>query len=154
MTRTCNFSVCGCVSVQRRGIVPVRPAGPTVGLTLEMTNIFLSLSSSPSPLLSRSIVVGLTTIPDSISSARPSYPSPQRRCDDHVEFFHHVQRFPKYTSGRVQFDGDERVGRSLHVLHLRVPPRVRLRQLRGSQAAAAQRRLPPGREPSDSGNPA
>lgn len=106
-------------------------------ITAELTNIFLFLFFPPLvirfPSIFRLLFHSLT------------------RCDDNVEFFHYVQRFPKYTTGRVQFNGDERVGRRLYVFYLRVPPRIRLRQLCGSQAAAAQRGLPTRREPSDSG---
>lgn len=43
------------------------------------------------------------------------------------------------------------MGRCLHVLHLRVPARVRLRQLCRTQAAAAQRRLSSRRESGHAG---
>lgn len=38
------------------------------------------------------------------------------------------------------------MGRSVHVFHLRVSARVRLRELRGAQEAPAQRGVPPRRE--------
>lgn len=72
------------------------------------------------------------------------------RRHDHAEFFHHLERFPQHTAGGFEPDRDERVGRRLHVLHLRVPARVRVRQLRRPETAPAQRRLPAGRE---SGHP-
>jgi len=43
------------------------------------------------------------------------------------------------------------VGRRLHVLHLRLPAGIRLRQLCGAKAAPAQRRLPARRESRNTG---
>lgn len=78
-------------------------------------------------------------------------PKPQTpRRHNHAEFFHHLERFPQHTAGGFEPDGDERVGRRLHVLHLRVPARVCVRQLRRPETAPAQRRLPAGRK---SGHP-
>lgn len=81
-------------------------------------------------------------------TTKPQNPNPRR--NNHAEFFHHLERFPQHTAGGFEPDGDERVGRRLHVLHLRVPARVRVRQLRRPEAAPAQRRLPAGRK---SGHP-
>lgn len=73
------------------------------------------------------------------------------RCNNNVEFFHDIERFSVDAAGGVEPDGDERVGRRVHVLHLRLAAGVRVRQLRGPQAAAAQRRLPARREPGHPG---
>lgn len=63
------------------------------------------------------------------------------RRNNNAQFFHDVQRFPIDAPGGVQSDGDERLGRGVYVLYLRVLARVRLRQLRGTQKALAQRSL-------------
>nr|WBV79777.1 glutamate-gated chloride channel B [Thrips tabaci] len=67
--------------------------------------------------------------------------------DDNAQLFHHFQRFPVDAARRVQPHGHERVGRRVHVLHLRVASRVCGRQLRGQEEAPAQRGVPPGGEP-------
>lgn len=73
------------------------------------------------------------------------------RRDNHAEFLHYLERFPEHPARGVQSDGDERVGRGLHVLHLRLLAGVCLRQLRGAKATAAQRRLSAGRESRNTG---
>lgn len=74
------------------------------------------------------------------------------RRHDYVEFFHNLKRIPEHAAGCLQSDRHERVGRRLHVLHLRIASRVRVRQLRGQKAAAAQCCLSTRRESSDTGN--
>lgn len=63
------------------------------------------------------------------------------RRNNNAQFFHDVQRFPIDAPGGVQSDGDERLGRGVYVLYIRVLAGVRLRQLRGTQKALAQRGL-------------
>lgn len=74
------------------------------------------------------------------------------RCDDDAQLFHDVERLPVDAAGRLEPDGHERLGRGVHVLHLRESPGVRVRQLRGQEATAPQRGLSPGRESRYPGN--
>lgn len=64
------------------------------------------------------------------------------RCNNNVEFFHNIEWVQIDTAGRVEPDGDERVGRRVHVFYLCVVTRVRVRQLRGEEATPTQCRLP------------
>lgn len=69
------------------------------------------------------------------------------RCNNDAQLFHHVEWLPGNVARRFEPDCHERVGWRVHVLHLRESSRVRLRELRRSQAADAQRCLSSGREP-------
>lgn len=69
------------------------------------------------------------------------------RCNNDAQLFHHVEWLPGNAARRFEPDCHERVGRRVHVLHLRESSRVRLRELRRSQTADAQRCLSSGREP-------
>lgn len=69
------------------------------------------------------------------------------RCNNDAQLFHHVEWLPGDAARRFEPDCHERVGRRVHVLHLRESSRVRLRELRRPQAADAQRCLSSGREP-------
>jgi len=55
------------------------------------------------------------------------------RCDYNVEFFHYVERFPKYSAGGVQLDGHERLGRRVHVLYIRQSAGVCVGELRRAE---------------------
>lgn len=68
------------------------------------------------------------------------------RCNDNAQLFHNVERVPFDVARSVEPDGDERLGRGVHVLHLRLPAGVRVRELRGQEASVAQRRLSSRRE--------
>lgn len=52
------------------------------------------------------------------------------RCDNNVEFFHYIEWFPKYSASGIEFNGYERLGRRMHVLHLRQFVGIRLGELR------------------------
>lgn len=65
------------------------------------------------------------------------------RCNNNAQFFHYVERFSLDPARGVEFDCHERVGRSLHVLHIRFSVRIRVRQLRRKKTSPTQRRLPP-----------
>lgn len=69
------------------------------------------------------------------------------RCNNDAQLFHHVEWLPGNAARRFELDCHERVGRRVHVLHLRESSRVRLRELRRPQTADAQRCLSSGREP-------
>lgn len=68
------------------------------------------------------------------------------RCNNDAQLFHHVEWLPGNAARRFELDCHERVGRRVHVLHLRESSRVRLRELRRPQTADAQRCLSSGRE--------
>lgn len=76
----------------------------------------------------------------------PTFSLLSRRCHHHAQLFHDVQRVSLDAAGGVESDGDERLGRRVYVLHLRVAARVRMRQLRGPQTAAPQRCVQAGRK--------
>lgn len=52
------------------------------------------------------------------------------RCYDDAQFLHDVERLSIDSSGSLESNRNERLGRCLYVLHIREPPRVRVRQLR------------------------
>lgn len=68
------------------------------------------------------------------------------RCNNDAQLFHHVEWLPGNAARRFELDCHERMGRRMHVLHLRESSRVRLCELRWSQTADAQRCLSSGRE--------
>ena len=53
------------------------------------------------------------------------------RCNYYVEFLHNVQRIPFHFARRFELNGYERMGRGVHVFHLRLAAGIRVRQLRG-----------------------
>lgn len=73
-----------------------------------------------------------------------------RRCNNNVEFFHNIKRLSVHPAGGVKSYSHERVGWGVHVFHLRIPTRVRVRKLRGQEKAFTQRGLQTRRE---SGHP-
>lgn len=68
------------------------------------------------------------------------------RCNDNAQLFHNVERLSFDTTSRLKFDCHERMGRCVHVFHICEPPRVRVRQLRRTEATTSQRRLSSRRE--------
>lgn len=73
------------------------------------------------------------------------------RCNDNVEFFHYIERVSVHPACGVESYGHERVGRGVHVFHLRVTARVRMRELRGQKKAFTQCGLQTWRESGHSG---
>lgn len=76
----------------------------------------------------------------------------QHRRHYYAQFLHYLERFSKHIAGGVQSDRNERVGRRLYVLHLRIAAGVRLCQLCGPQASIAQCGLSSWRESRHAGN--
>lgn len=59
------------------------------------------------------------------------------RGDYDAQFFHHLQRFPVHPTCGVQPNGHECMGRGVHVFYLRVPVRVCVRELCGTEKTVA-----------------
>lgn len=59
------------------------------------------------------------------------------RGDYDAQLFHHLQRFPVHPTCGVQPNGDERMGRGVHVFYLRIPVRVCVCELRGTEKTVA-----------------
>lgn len=74
-----------------------------------------------------------------------------RRCNNNVEFFHYIEWVQIDTAGRVEPDCDECMGRRVHVFHLCVVTRVRMRQLCGAETTPTQCCLPTRRKSSHTG---
>lgn len=73
------------------------------------------------------------------------------RCDNDVEFFHDIERVSVHIASCVESNCNERVGRCMHVFHLRLAAGICMRQLRRKEETIAQRSLPTRRKPSHSG---
>lgn len=73
------------------------------------------------------------------------------RCNNDAQLFHDFEWFSIDSARGLQPDCDERVGRCLHVLHLRQPPGVRVCQLRGPETPPPQYSLQARREPRHAG---
>lgn len=73
------------------------------------------------------------------------------RCNDNAQLFHHFKRFSIYTASSLESDSNECVGRCLYVLHIRLPSRICMRQLRGKKKAVTQCSLQTRRESCYSG---
>lgn len=50
-----------------------------------------------------------------------------------VEFFHYIERFPKYSASGIKFNSNERLGWRMYVLYIRQFIRVRVSKLRGAK---------------------
>lgn len=68
------------------------------------------------------------------------------RCNNNAQFFHNLKWIPFHATCRIEPHRHECLGWSVHVFHLRVFVRVRVRELRGAKEAPPQRRVQAGGE--------
>lgn len=55
------------------------------------------------------------------------------RCNYNVEFFHYIERFPKYSASGIKFNSHERLGWRVYVLYIRQFIGVCVSKLRGTK---------------------